>query len=52
MKNARFYTGIALMTAAALNFFFNGNDYYTPATITLLIIGISLVGTSRRMRFE
>jgi hypothetical protein len=48
MKNPRWIGGIVLMLAAAVIFIFNVTDYYTPATITLLIVGIGLTATSRR----
>ena len=48
MKNSRLIGGIILMLGAAGIFFFNVSDYYTPAAITLLIVGIALVATARR----
>ena len=48
MKNSRMIGGIFLALLAAGIFIFNNNPYSTPATITLLIIGISLIATGRR----
>jgi len=49
MNNTRWMGGMMLMLAAAgIFFFFDATDYSTPATITLLIVGISLMATARR----
>jgi hypothetical protein len=48
MKSSRWIGGIILMLAAAGIFAFNVTDYYTPAAITLLIVGMALVATARR----
>ena len=37
-----------MMLLAAVIFSFNVTDYYTPAAITLLIVGAALVATARR----
>ena len=48
MKNSRRIGGVILMLAAAGIFTFNVTDYYTPAAITLLIVGSALVATAKR----
>jgi hypothetical protein len=48
MKNSRLIVGVILMLLAAAIFFFNVTDFYTPAAITLLILGIALTATARR----
>ena len=48
MQNARLIGGVILILAAAGIFLFKVTDYSTAATITLLIVGMALVGTARR----
>lgn len=48
MKNSRRIGGVILLLLAAVIFFFNVTDYFVPAAITLLIIGVALVATARR----
>lgn len=48
MKNTRWIGGIILCLASAGFMLFHVTDYYLPAAITLLIVGISLIATSRR----
>ena len=48
MKKTRLIGGIVLLLVAAGIFFFNFTNYFKPAAITLLIVGIALVATARR----
>ena len=48
MKNTRWIGGMVLILTAAGFMLFDITDHYLPAAITLLIVGISLMGTSRR----
>ena len=50
MKNARFVGGILLMVAAAVILLLKATNVPLPVSITLLIVGIVLVATARRMR--
>jgi hypothetical protein len=49
MKKARFIGGLLLIAAAAVLFFANW-DTPVSVPIALLVVGIALVATSRRMR--
>ena len=49
MKRARFIGGLILMGAAAATFL-GPWDAPVAASIALLVVGIALVATSRRMR--
>lgn len=49
MKNPQWIGGVVLMLAAAAIFFFNITGYYTPAAITLLIVGIGLAANARHV---
>ena len=48
MKNSRWIGGVLLILASAGFMLFHVTEYYLPAAITLLIVGISLVATARR----
>jgi dolichol kinase len=48
MKKTRLIGGVILMLVAAGIFFFNFTDYFKPAAITLLIVGIALAATARK----
>ena len=48
MKNTRWYGGIVLILASAGFMLFHVTEYYLPAAITMLIVGIALVATARR----
>ena len=50
LKKARFVGGLLLIVAAALVFIFKATSVPLPVAITLLIVGIALVATARRMR--
>jgi hypothetical protein len=50
VKNARFVGGLLLIVAAALVFILKATSVPLPVAITLLIVGIALVATARRMR--
>lgn len=49
MKRARFIGGLLLIAAGAIVFLAN-RDAPLPVPIALLVVGIALVATSRRMR--
>ena len=49
MKNARFVGGILLIVAAAVILLFKA-DVPLPVSIALLVVGIALIATARRMR--
>jgi hypothetical protein len=50
MKKARFAGGLLLIVAAAIIFLSKATSAPLPIAITLLIVGITLVATARRMR--
>ena len=48
MKNSRFYGGVALLLLSALAFLFLSTDASIPVAITLMVVGIALIASSRR----
>ena len=50
MKNPQWIGGVVLMLAAATIFIFNVTGDYTPAAITLLIVGIGLAANARHVQ--
>ena len=50
MKRARLIGGVILALLATVLLLFWGSDASLPAAITLLVVGIALAATSRRMQ--
>ena len=48
VKRNRFIGGIVLLVLAALAFLFLSTDASVPVAITLMVVGIALIASSRR----